>query len=130
MLNELTTTFRGQMITPAPAIALAEQARGVNDVSDTDALAHRLISIIEAVRNQVTRSVNSAMLQAYLHFGREIDETEKQGEVRARYGDAVVKRVADHLTTRFGRGFSYPTVKRMKQFHVAYPNGSTVPGVA
>jgi len=74
MLNELTTTFRGQMITLAPAIALAAQARGVNDVSDTDALAHRLISMIEAVRNQVTRSVNSAMVQAYLHIGREIGD--------------------------------------------------------
>ena len=66
------------------------------------------------------------MVQAYWHIGREIVETEQGGDERASYGDAVVKRVANRLNTRFSGGFSYPTVKRMKQFYVTYPNGSAV----
>lgn len=98
----------------------------MTDTPDTDVLADRLISIVETARRQAARSVNSAMVQAYWHIGREIVETEQGGEERASYGDAVVKRVAKRLTGRFGRGFSYPTVKRMKQFYTTYPSGSTV----
>ncbi len=101
----------------------------MSDVPDSDILTERLISIIEAARRQVARSVNSAMVQAYWHIGREIVETEQDGEERASYGDALVKRVASRLNARFGRGFSYPTVKRMKQFYVTYPSGSAVTAV-
>jgi|GEM_PF-4159039 len=45
----------------------------------------------------------------------------------ASVGSPTWRRAAVRMTTRFGRGFSYPTVKRMKQFYVAYPNGSTFP---
>lgn len=98
----------------------------MTDLPDTHALTERLISIVEAAQHQVTRSVNSTMVQAYWHIGREIVETEQRGEVRASYGDAVVKGVAERLNARFGRGFSYPTVKRMKQFYTIFPKGSTV----
>ena len=63
----------------------------MSDAPDTDILTERLISIIEAARWQVARSVNSAMVQAYWNIDREIVETEQGGEVRASYGDAVVK---------------------------------------
>lgn len=98
----------------------------MTDTPDNDVLADRLISIVETARRQAARSVNSAMVQAYWHIGREIVETEQDGEERASYGDAVVKRVAKRLTGRFGRGFSYPTVKRMKQFYLTYPSGSAL----
>lgn len=98
----------------------------MSDVPDTENLTERLIYIVEAARRQVARSVNSAMVQAYWHIGREIVETEQGGEERASYGDAVVKRVAERLNARFDGGFSYPTVKRMKQFYVTYPSGSAV----
>ncbi len=78
----------------------------MSDVPDSDILSERLISIIEAARRQVARSVNSAMVQAYWTIGREIVETEQGGEERASYGDAVVKRVAGRLNARFRGGFS------------------------
>lgn len=42
---------------------------------------------------------------------------EQGGEARAEYGEAVVKRLSGWLTERYGRGYSYPSVKRMKQFY-------------
>ena len=98
----------------------------MSELPDTDSMTDRLIAIVEAAQRHVTRSINSAMVQAYWHIGREIVEIEQQGKERARYGDAVVKRVSERLSARFGRGFSYATVKRMKQFYTTYPTGSAL----
>ena len=49
------------------------------------------------------------------------------GKERAEYGERVVKRLAARLSKRFGKGFSYASVKRMKQFYVTFPAGSLIP---
>ena len=67
------------------------------------------------------------MVQAYWLIGREIVEVEQGGEARAEYGEAVVKRLSVRLTERYGRGYSYPSVKRMKQFYLTYRQGSALP---
>ena len=67
------------------------------------------------------------MVHAYWLIGRDIIEVEQQGRERAEYGEQVVRRLAGRLTDRFGRGFSYPTVKRMKQFYLTFPDGSAIP---
>jgi hypothetical protein len=33
----------------------------------------------------------------------------------------------ERLSERFGKGFSYPSVKRMKQSYLAFPQGSAIP---
>jgi len=70
------------------------------------------------------------MVHAYWLVGREIAEDELGGKDRADYGEQVVKRLAERLRERFGRGFSYPNVKRMRQFYLAFPNGSALPEAA
>lgn len=55
------------------------------------------------------------MVHAYWLVGREIAEDELGGKDRADYGEQVVKRLAARLRERFGSGFSYPNVKRMRQ---------------
>jgi len=92
-----------------------------------DALYERVAQIIEAARTHVSRTVNTAMVHAYWLIGREIIEVEQEGEERAEYGEEVVKHLAARLSRRFGRGFSYPSVKRMKQFYLAFPEGSSIP---
>jgi hypothetical protein len=92
-----------------------------------EALYERVAAIIETARTRVARSVNTAMVHAYWSIGREIVEVDQAGSVRAEYGEEVVRSLASRLTDRFGRGFSYPSVKRMKQFHLTYPDGSAVP---
>ena len=101
----------------------------MNDLADhhEEALYERVARIIEAARAQVARTVNTAMVHAYWYIGREIVEVEQAGEERAAYGEEVVKRLAERLSKRFGRGFSYASVKRMKQFYLTFPNGSAIP---
>jgi predicted nuclease of restriction endonuclease-like (RecB) superfamily len=92
-----------------------------------DALYERVAQIIEAARAHVSRTVNTAMVHAYWMIGREIVEVDQAGKERAEYGEAVVKRLAARLSERFGKGFSYPSVKRMKQFYLTFPDGSAIP---
>ncbi len=93
-------------------------------------LFERVAGIVESARGQVARSVNSVMVHAYWLVGREIVEDELAGKDRADYGEQVVNRLAERLRDRFGRGFSYPNVKRMRQFYLAFPNGSVLPEAA
>ncbi len=62
--------------------------------------------IIDAARASATRAVNAAMTTAYWLVGHRIVEFEQSGEERAAYGSALIERLADDLTQRFGRGFS------------------------
>ncbi len=101
----------------------------MTDLTDRreDALYERVAQIIEAARTHVSRTVNTAMVHAYWLIGREIVEVEQEGKERAEYGEEVVKRLAVRLSKRFGKGFSYPSVKRMKQFYPTFPEGSSIP---
>jgi predicted nuclease of restriction endonuclease-like (RecB) superfamily len=44
--------------------------------------------------------------------------------VRARYGESIVSRLSEKLTARFGRGFSVPSLKRMRRFYLGYASGA------
>ena len=93
---------------------------------DESALFERVSAIVETARAQAVRSVNTAMIHAYWRIGREIVEIEQEGAARATYGDGLVRGLAGRLGERYGKGFSYPSVKRMKQFYLAYPAGSAL----
>jgi predicted nuclease of restriction endonuclease-like (RecB) superfamily len=92
-----------------------------------DEFYRRVIEIIEGARTHVTRSVNVAMIHSYWLIGREIIEEEQKGASRAGYGEELLKRLATQLAARFGKGFSYPNVKRMRQFYLVFPKGSALP---
>ena len=77
--------------------------------------------IIDAARESAARSVNAAMTAAYWLIGRRIVEFEQSGEERAEYGAALIERLAEDLTGRFGRGFSRQNVQNMRLFYLSYP---------
>ena len=76
--------------------------------------------IIDAARESAARSVNAAMTAAYWLIGRRIVEFEQSGEDRAEYGAALVEKLAEDLTVRFGRGFSSQNIYNMRLFYVSY----------
>jgi hypothetical protein len=82
----------------------------------------RIASILEAARGQVVRTVNAATVTAYWHIGRELVEALQQGEQRAAYGQALIARLAQGLTERFGKGYSVTNLSYFRQFYLAYPN--------
>jgi predicted nuclease of restriction endonuclease-like (RecB) superfamily len=90
-------------------------------------LYERVAAILDDARARVARTVNTAMVHAYWSIGREIVETEQHGKERADYGEAVIERLAAKLTRRFGKGFSAPNLRNMRQFFLTFPDGSAVP---
>ena len=86
-----------------------------------EAVVGDVSQIIDAARDSAARSVNAAMTAAYWLIGRRIVEFEQAGEERAEYGAALIERLAEDLTRRFGRGFSRQNLQHMRLFYLAYP---------
>ena len=89
-------------------------------------LYDRIAEVIEAARRQVSQTANLAMVYSNYDIGRMIVEEEQQGNLRAEYGKRILQRLSDRLTERYGKGFSYPNLRRFRQFYLAY---STVPAI-
>jgi predicted nuclease of restriction endonuclease-like (RecB) superfamily len=56
----------------------------------------------------------------YWEIGRRIVEYEQKGKARARYGEALIERLANDLILRYGRGFSRRNLELMRGFYVAW----------
>jgi predicted nuclease of restriction endonuclease-like (RecB) superfamily len=77
--------------------------------------------IIEVARHQAARSVNAVLTAAYWLIGRRIVKFEQKGKTRAAYGERLLQRLAQDLSAKFGRGFSYPNLNKFRQFYLTYP---------
>lgn len=86
-------------------------------------LVRALEQIFNAARRSSARAVNVVMTATYWEVGRRIVEFEQGGEKRAAYGDALIARLADDLSGRLGRGFSYANLSRFRQFYLAHAAG-------
>ncbi len=90
-------------------------------------LFKRVSQIIESAQRLTSRSVNIATVHAYWKVGQEIVEIEQEGSDRADYGEQLMEKLSERLRKRFGRGFSVPTLRRIRQFYLTYPRGSAIP---
>lgn len=97
--------------TLAPAKAAKGLARG---------LFERVAGILDEARSAVVRSVNSAMVLAYWHIGREIVDSLQGGDDRAEYGRRLIDDLSLRLTERYGRGFSTTNLRYFRTFHQVY----------
>ena len=80
-----------------------------------------IVALLEAARHAAARSVNALMTASYWEIGRRIVEVEQGGKDRAAYGDALIVRLAEDLSNRFGRGFSRQNLQQMRLFYLAWP---------
>jgi predicted nuclease of restriction endonuclease-like (RecB) superfamily len=81
----------------------------------------RVADLLEQARKHSARSVNAIMAYTYWEIGRRIVEHEQQGKKRAKYGEALIERLALDLTAKFGRGFSRSNLWQMREFYLAWP---------
>lgn len=72
-------------------------------------------------RNQLVRSVNTAMVQTYWQIGKLIVEDEQNGKTRAEYGKQVLESLAKELQGEFGKGFDVSNLRKMRAFYLAFP---------
>lgn len=80
-----------------------------------------IVALLDSARHTAARSVNAVMTATYWQIGRCIVDFEQGGKDRAAYGEALIVRLSDDLTARFGRGFSRQNLWQMRAFHLAWP---------
>ncbi len=77
-----------------------------------DRLLSDIRNLIEQARQQVARTVNSAMVALYWQIGKRIRD-DVLHEQRAEYGEQIVSTLSQQLAREFGRGYSKPNLSRM-----------------
>lgn len=88
---------------------------------DYSGLVGGIGELLDAARRASVRTVNAFMTATYWEIGRRIVEFEQGGAKRAGYGEALLERLSQDLTARFGRGFARPNLIRFRQFYQAFP---------
>ncbi|MFZ4625309.1 MAG: PDDEXK nuclease domain-containing protein [Rhodoferax sp.] len=95
-----------------------------------NAIQSEIAGLLEAARSAAARSVNAVMTATYWEIGRRIVSFDQGGQDRAAYGAALIERLADDLTRRFGRGFSRQNLWQMRAFHQAWPSAGILQTVS
>ena len=75
--------------------------------------------------NEINKKVralqnNSETLYTYWNIGRLIVEAQG-GEKRAKYGDGLIKEWGKKLSEKYGRGYDYTNLSRMRLFYIEFP---------
>jgi len=89
-------------------------------------LVSSVAGLIKSGRTLAVRAVNTTVTSTYWLVGRLIVKHEQKGERRAGYGELLMKRLADDLTGRFGRGFSRRNLEQMRLFYLGWPIPQTL----
>lgn len=98
----------------------------MNEPTQNMDILTRLVAIIEQARTTVVRTVNSEMVLAYWHIGREIVEEQQNGRERAVYGERLIELLSEQLTKQLGKGFSVTNLRYFRQFYLVNPYRSTI----
>ena len=87
-----------------------------------DELLSNLQTVIREARQKVLKTVDAVQIRTCWLVGQHIVEFEQGGAARAAYGKGLLAKVADHLTTEFGKGFDASNLRYMRLFYHAFPN--------
>ncbi len=77
--------------------------------------------LIEQSRQEVARTVNTAMVELYWSIGKRIREDLLLRQ-RGEYGEQIVATLSKQLTVEYGRGFTYSSLTRMMTFAEQFPD--------
>jgi predicted nuclease of restriction endonuclease-like (RecB) superfamily len=95
---------------------------------NTAPLLRDIRQLIEASRQELAVTVNSALTLLYWHIGQRIHSEVLQGE-RAGYGEQIIALLAKQLEADYGRGFSSKSLRHMLRFAEVYPDIQIVSAV-
>jgi hypothetical protein len=91
----------------------------------SDSLFQDLRSLIIEARQNVARSVNSALVILYWQVGKRIHQGILK-EKRAGYGEHIVATLSQQLTEEFGSSFSTRNLWHMLRFAEVFPDEKIV----
>lgn len=84
-------------------------------------LVGQLRDLIRDARGRALRAVDAIQVRTCWEIGRHIVEFEQGGATRAEYGKRLLPRLAESLTTEFGRGFDERNLRNMRAFFQSFP---------
>lgn len=90
--------------------------------SNNDILYNEVRGILSAARRQITKSVNTTLVQAYWQIGQHIVEFEQHGNAKSTYGTDLINDLSRRLVAEFGKGFTPANIRNMRQLYVLFPN--------
>jgi len=76
---------------------------------------------MDAARANLSREVNTTMLNTYWQIGRTIVEREQNGNLKAEYGKKLLPELSKRLTAELGRGYSRSNLYNMRELYLRYP---------
>jgi len=114
------STQKPSKVNPKKAAASPRPPTALSSAHDLAPLVERVVAIIEEAQSQVVRTVNSVMVLAYWHIGREIVEFVQRGAPRADYGERVLEGLSASLSARVGRGYSIRNLWYFRNFYLTY----------
>lgn len=83
--------------------------------TNTSNLIKEISTLIESVKKQVARQLNSSLVLLYWKIGQRIHR-EILKEERAEYGEQIIKQLSAQLTVSYGRSFDARALFRMVRF--------------
>jgi len=83
-------------------------------------LLHQVRALRKKARITVAMGVNALQVVTNFEIGRLIVEQEQKGKNRAKYGEQIIKDLAQELSLEFGRGFSKHNLEYMRRFYLEY----------
>lgn len=99
----------------------SEMSNTAPSASNLSALLLELRGLIQTARRQALHAVDAIQVRTCWEIGRHIVEFEQQGLDRAEYGSRLIPRLAETLTSEFGKGFDASNLRYMRLFYQAFP---------
>lgn len=93
----------------------------------TTAFFKGIKELILSARMTISRGVDLVQVYTNFEIGKRIVDQEQKGKGRAKYGQEVIKALAERLTAEFGKGFSITNLKSMRQFYLQNRHRITPP---
>ena len=97
----------------------------IKDNIQFNTIFNNIKELVVNSRNKIYTTVNIEMLKLYWNIGKIIMEIQK-GDERAKYGDSILEKLSEKLTSEFGKGFSSRNLRTMRKFYLIYPIWQTV----
>ena len=85
-----------------------------------ETLCENAVALIKEARHFVYRNINKTETLTNYIIGSWIVEIEQEGKSRAKYGNRIIHRLSERLTSEFGKGYSPETVKNIRKFYLVY----------
>ena len=97
-------------------------------MNEFEVLVAEIRSIMDEARANVSREINTTMLNTYWLIGRTIVEGEQNGNLKGQYGKKLLLELSKRLTKELGRGYSRSNLYNMRELYLQYPKIQTTSG--